>query len=390
MTLRTWIDEQVCRLMPERSDKGFYTVSRSAPAAAPPGPVVLMTWGRPEDEPRPRRLYMAAHSDPPAPEPKPRRLGCCQIAAAVIALLAFYVLLLMGILYATGSVDALVAGSEGRQRVDAACAGVRPYLAAFVHSAPTHGLHRAVVRRTWGSVRDVDGAAVRVVFVVGRATGAGAEALQADLDAEARRHGDLVQADFVDTYRNLTVKHLVSLRWMLTHCGQARFIVKADDDAYLDVFQLVRFMRRTHGDAAPGALVCNVLPAGTPVQRAGKWAVTPDEFAAAGYPRFCGGLLYLAGPETVARLYRAARRDPHPLWVDDAFVTGLAAERAGVEHFYMNLRYTYDLDELRHWAASRQPRPLPYMVGHMDAEAGGWAALADRLWQKTLLTSQSA
>ena len=246
-----------------------------------------------------------------------------------------------------------------------------------------------MVRRTWGSVSEVDGSGVRVVFVLGLPSDSDAAGTQSRIDNEARQFGDIVQADFVDTYHNLTLKHLLGYRWMLSHCGGASCVVKADDDAFVDVFQLVRFMRRNHGERGDGTLVCNVLPAGTPVLRRGKWAVSRSELAAAEYPRFCGGLLYLAAPATVARLYRAARSHPRPLWVDDAFVTGLAAERAGVQHFYMNLRYTYEPSELESWLRSERTGPLPYMVGHLDT--GGrhsWSQLALRLWQKTLRTSK--
>ena len=380
-----------------------------------------MTWGRPADEPRPRRLFLAAHSPPPAAETKPRRLSCCQIAAAVAVLLVFYVLLLVTILYATGSMDALTATRplrRGHTREDSdpeepdvapwrdggvdiegltllhspekVCGDRPPYLATFVHSAPGHARHRAVIRRTWGSVDDVDGFGVRVVFVLGRPSDADVAGTQSLIDAEAQQFGDIVQADFVDTYRNLTLKHLLGHRWMLSHCSSANFVVKADDDAFVDVFQLVRFMRRNHGDSAEGTLVCNVLPAGTPVLRRGKWAVSRAELSAAEYPRFCGGLLYLAAPETVARLYRAARTHPQPLWVDDAFVTGLVAERAGVQHFYMNLRYTYEPSELEKWLEPERVGPLPYMVSHMDTETRGWSELALKLWQKTLRTSRRA
>ncbi|XP_043245939.1 beta-1,3-galactosyltransferase 5-like isoform X1 [Amphibalanus amphitrite] len=413
---------QVCRLVCDGRERGRYSVSEPE-ATPPPPPVVLMTWGRPSEEPRPRRLLLAAHSSPPACELRPRRLSCCQIAAAVTALLVFYVVLLLTILYATGSMDALVASSSrsGRRGADAlentaeeadvapwtsgsvdierlelmhspseACSGRPPYLAAFVHSAPSHARHRAVVRRTWGAVRDVDGAGVRVVFVLGRPSSDDDSGTQSLIDAEARQFGDIVQADFVDTYRNLTIKHLLGQRWMLKHCGAANFFVKADDDAFVDVYQLVRFMKRTHGSTAPSTLVCNVLPAGTPVLRRGKWAVSRSELAADEYPRFCGGILYLAAPETARRLYSAARTHPHPLWVDDAFVTGLAAERAGVRHFFMNLRYTYEPDELHQWLEPERVGPLPYMVAHMDTAAPGWAELALRVWQKTLRTSQKA
>ena len=38
------------------------------------------------------------------------------------------------------------------------------------------------------------------------------EKLQIDIAEEHRRHGDILQATFMDTYRNLTYKHIVGYR----------------------------------------------------------------------------------------------------------------------------------------------------------------------------------
>ncbi|NXI66926.1 B3GT4 galactosyltransferase, partial [Anseranas semipalmata] len=53
--------------------------------------------------------------------------------------------------------------------------------------------------------------------------------------AEARRHGDVLQGAFADTYANLTRKTLLLLGWAAARCPGARFVLKADDDAFVHV-----------------------------------------------------------------------------------------------------------------------------------------------------------
>ena len=54
--------------------------------------------------------------------------------------------------------------------------------------------------------------------------------VQRRLGEEWRRHGDILQERFPDTYTNLTVKSLMMLKWHQTSCQGARYLLKADDD----------------------------------------------------------------------------------------------------------------------------------------------------------------
>ena len=54
--------------------------------------------------------------------------------------------------------------------------------------------------------------------------------MQRRLGEEWRRHGDILQERFPDTYTNLTVKSLMMLKWHQTSCQGARYLLKADDD----------------------------------------------------------------------------------------------------------------------------------------------------------------
>ena len=53
--------------------------------------------------------------------------------------------------------------------------------------------------------------------------------------SEAEEHNDLVVEDFQETYLNLTVKTTFLLKWLTSsHCSRARFILKVDDDVYVN------------------------------------------------------------------------------------------------------------------------------------------------------------
>lgn len=60
---------------------------------------------------------------------------------------------------------------------------------------------------------------------------------------ESRTHGDILQEDFVDSYMNLTIKSVMGLKWASTHCPQARFLMKTDDDMFINVPSLLTYLQ---------------------------------------------------------------------------------------------------------------------------------------------------
>jgi hypothetical protein len=58
------------------------------------------------------------------------------------------------------------------------------------------------------------------------------------------------------------VKHLLTYKWASTYCRNAKFLLKTDEDVFVDVFQLFHYMRRNVGNDPSRVLACSVNPAG--------------------------------------------------------------------------------------------------------------------------------
>ena len=52
------------------------------------------------------------------------------------------------------------------------------------------------------------------------------------------QHGDIVQGNFFDSYRNLSYKATMGNLWVSEFCEQAEFVVKTDDDMFIDLFEV--------------------------------------------------------------------------------------------------------------------------------------------------------
>ena len=79
------------------------------------------------------------------------------------------------------------------------CRGVDVFLVNYVHTAVDHFAQRARVRKTWAMQSHYRHFAIRTVFFVGRSDRAAW--LQDALEYEATVYNDIVQEDFLDTYR---------------------------------------------------------------------------------------------------------------------------------------------------------------------------------------------
>ena len=62
--------------------------------------------------------------------------------------------------------------------------------------------------------------------------------IQRSLEEESKEYGDLVQGDFLDNYYNLSYKAIMGNLWVAEFCSQAEFLVKTDDDMFVDMYEV--------------------------------------------------------------------------------------------------------------------------------------------------------
>lgn len=214
------------------------------------------------------------------------------------------------------------------------CQGLEDLLLlVFIHSAPSHSDKRIAIRETWGNasaLRAATGEQMVLVFMVGIAN---ATQLQERLMAEAERYTDMVMGNFLDTYRNLTYKHAMGLKWVTYFCRNAQYVLKADDDVFLDLFRMAPYLRKDFGSLAPPNLMLCPMVRRPLVKRSyrSKWRMSFREYAGYYYPPYCMGWCVVMSPDVVFNLYRATAGLRY-FRVDDVFFTGILAKRIGLSH----------------------------------------------------------
>ncbi len=113
-------------------------------------------------------------------------------------------------------------------------------LVIIVKSAAANFDKRATIRDTWGYEKRFSDVPIRTVFLVGDVDSG---EVMTKLEKEHQIFGDLVQGDFKDSYFNNTVKTMMGLRWAAEMCPTSRFYLFVDDDYYVSIRNLLRFLR---------------------------------------------------------------------------------------------------------------------------------------------------
>lgn len=184
------------------------------------------------------------------------------------------------------------------------------------------------------------------VFLVGKSLD---EKVNALIEIEAQQHNDVVIGDFLDTYRNLTYKTLLTLEWPDNHCQNAQYIMKTDEDCYINVISIIKWIKshqeldkvkplylgRIHWDNTPSR------------ENSSKFFVTKEEFMGDIYPPYAAGGGYVFTASLVPKLLQASKSlAVFPM--EDAYF-GSLMQRIGVKPTNHKLIMPYVFSACKLW-----------------------------------------
>lgn len=186
-------------------------------------------------------------------------------------------------------------------------------LVYFITTAPENWLNRRAIRETWAPVTNP-----RPVFI----TGYSADLATMDLlVSEAREYQDIIVEDFLDTYQNLTLKTGFILKHFLSLCPQADFLIKTDDDMFVQPALFDELLAGTDTDHLLGQVQVGATPYRNPIS---KYYLPYWLYNDTVLPEFVSGWTYVLPGRRVPEIYSASFTVPL-LNLEDVFFTGLVA-----------------------------------------------------------------
>lgn len=143
---------------------------------------------------------------------------------------------------------------------------------------------------------------------------------------ESKEHHDILQSNFLDSYKNLTIKTMVMLEWLSSHCPNTSYAMKIDSDTFLNVRTLVRLLLKApRHDYMTGLVVKGAQVLRDPNS---KWFLPYDAFPEWSYPPYALGLGYVLSLDLTKRILDASKY-VKAVYIEDVYV-GLCMRHAGV------------------------------------------------------------
>ncbi|XP_074522570.1 beta-1,3-galactosyltransferase 1-like [Halichoeres trimaculatus] len=198
-----------------------------------------------------------------------------------------------------------------------ACKKYKPFLVLVVPVAPNNRAHRDIIRSTWGGESLVLGKVVQLFFLLGQQSGVGVEELQEKLLEESKEYGDLIQSNFVDCYKNLTIKTMVMMEWLDTYCSGTPYAMKIDSDMFLNVPNLIRMLlNSTKTNYLTGLVVRGGAVLRDPKS---KWYIPASLYPREFFPPYVYGMAYIFSLDLAKTLVEASKH-VKPIYLEDVFV----------------------------------------------------------------------
>lgn len=153
-------------------------------------------------------------------------------------------------------------------------------------SAGNHFAERMAVRKSWMQHKLVKSSKVVARFFVALHS---RKEVNVELKKEAEFFGDIVIVPYMDSY-DLVVLKTVAICEYGAHQLAAKYIMKCDDDTFVQVDAVLNEAKRTSADRS--LYIGNINYYHKPL-RQGKWAVTYEEWPEEDYPPYANGPGYI-------------------------------------------------------------------------------------------------
>ena len=218
----------------------------------------------------------------------------------------------------------------------------------LVHSSIDHFDFRSAIRNHFISLNNNS----KLIFVLGNVNDKGSRKRIWD---EFKEHHDIVQGSFIDSYHNLTLKHILGLTWAAKFCPSAQLVLKVDDDIFVNYPLLEQYINQRFPKPKVDKLlsrtsykliVCYVQHEMKVIRnKTSKWFVPYHEYPKRMFPDFCSGWAYLTTIEVINDLLNQIQFNLPIFWIDDVYVTGILKQSLTDIYFELNYKW-FNLDPL--------------------------------------------
>jgi hypothetical protein len=218
---------------------------------------------------------------------------------------------------------------------------------------------RQLIRDTWlQNIRK--GHKMKVVFLVGSLVGIITSAkwhrIESKLIEENEKYNDIIVSNLIDSYHRLTYKVILGFQWVRKYCPSVKFIVKVDDDVFVNVNKLTDLSKMHE-------IGYNIIGPASPFSKVVRqknnnlFYISKAEYSKNLYPQFAAGPFYV-----LTKAYALAISDyvvGKPLFkLEDVYITGIIANELNATKWLIKFdaeggnQFLFKFDSIKTWIKS--------------------------------------
>ena len=144
--------------------------------------------------------------------------------------------------------------------------------------------------------------------------------------------GDIILGNFQDSYKNLTLKSLMALKWTHKYCPAAKYLLSCDDDVIINFQSMIDVLESSEPKTNTiwGRFTLILF-----TNRHGKHEVTFSDYPFLLYPPYMRGAGYVLSGDIIGLLFRTSEYVPL-IPIDDVYVTGILARILNINLYNEN------------------------------------------------------
>ena len=217
-------------------------------------------------------------------------------------------------------------------------------LLVYVMSRPNNYERRKLIRHTWGnnSLFYQDGARQMVIFfTIGHSSSHPLDNQKRNTNSnqtvlynapsshnESSLFRDILMLDMYDSYDNLTLKGLMTMRWIMKHTT-VNYLLKVDEDTIINPFTWIRLTKAYIKNNISCSVIGHPLTGCYP-KRTGKYNVTKESYPSDNFPDIVTGPGYFLSRDAMAAILEISDHLQERLKLEDMFIHGILGSQAGV------------------------------------------------------------
>ena len=205
----------------------------------------------------------------------------------------------------------------------------------IIPTTPSKSERRNTLRETWAkqisyyinTSSSSSNSVIRIAYFFAIAL-EGNPYIDKEIEKESAIQGDILRVNLLDTYRGLVTKLLLTYEWVVAMDIKPDFIVKADDDIYVKIPKLVRWLQESSNPPTKlyaGLVLRNIEVIRDPKNR---WYLSEQEYQEKFYPDYCKGLFYILSGDLFPGIVNASK-ETEPFPIEDAYIA-LLVKKIGV------------------------------------------------------------